>query len=415
MSAPNGMKMISEPHTHPYRWVMLTLLWLIYFSFGLVARSPSPLVTPIIKDLNVTFGQMGFILGSWQMTYILVAVMAGVILDRWGIRKSIFVGVLIIGLSASLRAVSTGFATLFIFVAVFGLGGPMVSIGCPKAIALWFKGKERGMAVGIYTTGPWIGGMVSLATTNSVIMPLVGNSWRFAFVFCGMIAFGFAMLWWFMAKEAEESFISDRSGAVEVLVALIKIHNVRIILISGLLSFAVMHGFSAWLPKILERSGMSSVWAGYAAAVPYLTSIPAVLIFPQMIPQRIRGRMIALFAVSAGSAILLISATDLPVFLGLLIFGATGPSVFPLLVLELMETPAVGTRYLGSATGVFFCVAEIGGFFGPFTVGFLVDLTQSFLAGTGFLAMLGGIIFILMFLLKPHSGAYTPDSHVPKK
>jgi len=148
MSAPHGMK-ISEPHTHPYRWVMLTLLWLIYFSFGLVARSPSPLVTPIIKDLNVTFGQMGFVLGSWQMTYILVAVMAGVIMDRWGIRKSIFAGVLVIGLSAALRALSTGFATLFIFVALFGVGGPMVSIGCPKAIALWFKGKERGMAVGI--------------------------------------------------------------------------------------------------------------------------------------------------------------------------------------------------------------------------------------------------------------------------
>ncbi len=228
MSVPHGMK-ISEPHTHPYRWVMLTLLWLIYFSFGLVARSPSPLVTPIIKDLNVTFGQMGFVLGSWQMTYILVAVMAGVILDRWGIRKSIFAGVLVIGLSAVLRALSTGFVTLFIFVALFGVGGPMVSIGCPKAIALWFKGKERGMAVGIYTTGPWIGGMVSLAATNSLIMPLVGNSWRLAFVFCGMIAFIFAMLWWFMAKEAEETISSERSGAVEVLVALIKIHNVRIL------------------------------------------------------------------------------------------------------------------------------------------------------------------------------------------
>jgi len=414
MSAPNGMK-ISEPDTHPYRWVMLTLLWLIYFSFGLVARSPSPLVTPIIKDLNVTFGQMGFVLGSWQMTYILVAVMAGVILDRWGIRKSIFAGVLVIGLSAALRALSTGFATLFIFVALFGVGGPMVSIGCPKAIALWFKGKERGMAVGIYTTGPWIGGMVSLAATNSVIMPLVGNSWRLAFVFCGMIAFVFAMLWWFMAKEAEETISSERSGAVEVLVALIKIHNVRILLISGLLSFAIGHGFSAWLPKILERSGMSPVWAGYAAAIPYLTSVPSVLIFPRMIPQHVRGRAIALFSVTAGAGIMLISATDLPVYLGLLIYGATGTCIFPLLVLELMETPEVGTRYLGSATGVFFCVAEIGGFFGPFLMGFFVDLTQSFLAGTGFLAILGGIIFILMFLLKSRPEVYPPASHVQKR
>ena len=29
-------KAISEPYQEPYRWVMLALLWLLYFSFGLV-------------------------------------------------------------------------------------------------------------------------------------------------------------------------------------------------------------------------------------------------------------------------------------------------------------------------------------------------------------------------------------------
>ncbi len=394
---------VAEPHTRRYRWVMLTLLWLIYFSFGLVARSPSPLVTPIIEDLNMTFGRMGFVLGSWQMTYILVAVMAGLIMDRWGIRKSIFAGALIIGLSAALRAVSVGFGSLLVFVALFGVGGPMISIGCPKTIALWFKGKERNTAVGIYTTGPWIGGMTSLAATNAVVMPLTGYNWRLTCVFYGIIAFVFALLWWAMAKEAEDKTVSEQPGALGVLMALIKIRNVRIILLSGLFSFAVMHGFAAWLPKILERSGMSPVWAGYAAAIPYLTSIPAVLIFPRLISERIRGRMIALFAVLAGGAILWVSATDLPVFLGLLFFGATGTCIFPLLVLELMETPAVGTRYLGSATGVFFCVAEIGGFFGPFIVGFLVDVTGTFLIGAAFMAALGLTICALMLFAKKHA------------
>lgn len=396
---------VSEPHAHPFRWVMLALLWLIYFSFGLVARSPSPLVTPIIRDLNMTYGLMGFVLGSWQMTYILVAVTAGLILDRWGIRKSIFAGALIIGLSASLRAVSVGFGSLLVFVALFGIGGPLVSIGCPKTIGLWFKGKERNTAVGIYTTGPWIGGMTCLAATNSVVMPIAGNSWRLTFVFYGVVTFIFALLWWVMAKEAEEKTAAGQSGALGVLTALIKIRNVRIILISGLFSFAVMHGFAAWLPKILERSGMTAVSAGYAAAVPYLTSIPAVLIFPRLVSERIRGRIIALFGLLAGGGILWVSTTDLPVFFGLLLFGATGAVIFPLLVLELMETPAVGTRYLGSATGVFFCVAEIGGFFGPFIVGFLVDLTGAFLIGAAFLAGLGLAIGVLMLFLKTHATA----------
>ena len=97
------------PHQRPYRWLILALLWLLYFSFGVVTRSPSPLVTPIIQDLKMSYGQMGFVLGSWQMTYIALAIFAGVIMDRWGIRRAIFFGALVIGLSAVLRSASTGF------------------------------------------------------------------------------------------------------------------------------------------------------------------------------------------------------------------------------------------------------------------------------------------------------------------
>ena len=217
-----------ELHKMRYRWVMLGLLWLLYFSFGVVTRSSSPLVTPIIRDLGMSYGQMGFVLGSWQMTYIVLAIMAGIIMDRWGIKKSIFAGALIIGLSAILRAFSTGFFTLLIFVALFGAGGPMISIGCPKTIALWFKGKDRGTAVGIYTTGPWIGGMTCLAATNGVVMPLVGNSWRLTFVCYGTLAFVLALLWLFLAKDVNTETESERFNPISVLTDLMKVPNVHI-------------------------------------------------------------------------------------------------------------------------------------------------------------------------------------------
>ena len=49
----------------PYRWAMLLLLWLLYIAFGLVARSITPLITPILNDLRMSYSQMGFILGSY--------------------------------------------------------------------------------------------------------------------------------------------------------------------------------------------------------------------------------------------------------------------------------------------------------------------------------------------------------------
>ena len=97
----------------PYRWTMLTLVWLLYLSHGVVSRSASPLVTPILKDLEMSYGQMGFVLGSWQLTYLVVAMLAGFALDRWGVRKSLFFGAVIVSLSEMLRFFAQGL-TVFI-------------------------------------------------------------------------------------------------------------------------------------------------------------------------------------------------------------------------------------------------------------------------------------------------------------
>ena len=389
------------PHQPSYRWLILLLLWLLYFSFGLVIRAPSPLVTPILDDLRMTYGQMGFVLGSWQMTYIVFAISAGVIMDRWGIRRSIFFGAFVIALSALLRATSTGFLTLLLFVALFGIGGPMISIGCPKTIATLFHGKERGTAIGIYSTGPWIGSMVSLAATNSVVMPLTHYSWRMTFVWYGVMSLTFAFLWWFLAREVDVESSSERFNVLRVLRDLFAVRRVRLILISGLLAFGIMHGYFAWLPKILEDSGMSPARAGVASALPFLTSIPAVLILPRYTPAGFRDWMIGLLAIVAGISILWVVILGWPVLFGLLLFGVSGPCLMPLLVLSLMETPEVASRYLGSATGVFFCVAEIGGFLGPFVVGYLVDLSGNFLPGAAFLISLGvGILWFMSMLAR---------------
>jgi len=147
-----------QPYQMRYRWVILVLAWFLYWSHGIVERSIAPLVTPILQDLNISYSQMGLILGSWPLTYIVVAAISGAIIDRWGIRKPLFVGIVIVGLSEILRYFAGGFVTLFLCVILFGIGGPMISIGAPKTVAEWFRGKDRGMAMGIYMTGPWLGG-----------------------------------------------------------------------------------------------------------------------------------------------------------------------------------------------------------------------------------------------------------------
>jgi len=392
-----------EPYQTRYRWVMLGLVSLLYWIFGIITRSLPPLVTPIIQDLNITYSQMGLVLGSWQLSYIAVAVIGGAIIDRWGIRKSVFIGILIVSLSEILRSLANGFGSMFIFVALFGLGGPMISIGSPKTISAWFIGKERGKAVGIYMAVGWTGGLVALATTNSVFMPLTGYSWRLTFVCFSLLAFIATLLWSLLAREIPSGAeTSEDNSVTEVFTRLVRIRKVQAILVMGFLAFACTHGLGSWLPKIFETKGLTPAIAGFAASVPVLIGIPMVLLIPRFVAPSLRGRFIALISFGLAVGVFIIVSTPPGVLFttGLILYGLSFGPVYPLLMLILMDFPEVGSRYMGSVGGIFFCIAEIGGFAGPSIIGTLKDFTGSFLSTAYVFAGIAIVMAIMGLSLK---------------
>lgn len=390
------------PHTkQSYRWVILTLLWLLYASLGLIMGSMAPLVTPIIEDLNMSYSQMGLVLGSWQLVYIFSSIGAGNIIDRWGEHKSIFAGMLIIGFSASLRYLSNEFWTLLPAVALLGIGGPMMSVGGPKAISLWFEGKRRGTALGIFTTGSMVGVLLGFALTNSVVMPLTNYSWRLTFLSYGIFAFFTSLLWLLLAKEVKSESTSPRMSVVKALIQIVRIRNVQLILIMGLVAFATIHGMMNWLPKILEMGEMSPALAGLAASSFIMAGIPATIFFPHIIPLHFRGRALALSAL--GIAITLcgiIFTSGVLQYIALVMLGIVGSAFSPILLLILMDSSDIPTDYIGSAGGVYFCIAEIGGFLAPLMMGALFDITDSFLTGVLLLVGLNLIIIPITFHLR---------------
>ncbi|MFC1945739.1 CynX/NimT family MFS transporter [Chloroflexota bacterium] len=391
----------TEPSQSNYRWVMLGLVWLAYCAFGLVSRSLAPLVTPVVEDLSISYSQMGIIMGSWPITYIPVSLVGGIILDRWGIRKSLFLGIFIIGLSAGLRYFASGFGTMFLFVAMFGLGGPMISVGAPKTISTWFAGRSRGTAVGIYMTAPWIGGLLALSLTNSVFMPLTGESWQLTMVIYGGIAILVALLLVTLARDVPATQTARTAGIVEVFKTLGRIPNVRLILLMGFLHFVVTHGFNNWLPKLLETGGLSPDIAGFAASIPTFVGIPVVLTLPRLLPPHLRGRAISAGSLALGIALVIVSlASGGALIAGLLLLGTCFAYIMPMLMLTLMDTSEVDTRYMGAAGGMFFCVAEIGGFVGPLLVGTLADMTGDFFWGMSFIAALSAGISLLALRLR---------------
>ena len=165
------------------RWLVLSGVWLIYAAFGLVASSVAPLVDEIARELRMSHSAMGGVMGAWQLVFIVAAIPCGRLLDRLGNRYALVLGVLCVAASAVGRGLADAPWQLVCAVMLFGVGGPIISAGAPKVISEWFSGSERGLAMGIYVTGPAIGSITALMLTRAWLLPLLGGDWRAVF-FC---------------------------------------------------------------------------------------------------------------------------------------------------------------------------------------------------------------------------------------
>jgi len=348
--------------------------------------SLAPMASLIIADLDMSHGGMGLAMGAWQLVYIFAAVPAGMLLDRLESRAALAIGGLLIGLSALARVYAPDSMTLILAVMLFGLGGPIISAGAPKVVVSSFTGSSRGLAMGIYMTGPAIGGIVSLTMTHSVLLPMFENSWRAVMGLWSAVAIGATLAWFLLATFVRTPTPPEHSGPrpsqFQVISELITKPTVIIVLLMSIFVFMFNHGLNNWLPALLESHGLSAVNAGYWAAIPTVIGIAGSLIIPRLAtPERRFQILIGLSVVALLASLLLRFAEPSSLLSGLLLQGIARSSLMTVLILTLVELPEIGERYAGVASGMFFSAAEIGGMLGPLTLGLLYDPSAGFSSG----------------------------------
>ncbi len=385
-----------------YRWIILALSWLVYFAFGLILGSIPPLVNVIATDLSLTYSEMGIILGSVILMFIPLAIPVGIGIDRFGQKKMIALGILLVSSSAILRSFAFSFDTLFLTVLLFGVGGPTISVGLSKVVASSFEGKERGLASGIYITGPVIGSALSLALTNSFILPLVGT-WRNVFSLYGIIGFLIAFTWILLARES--TIGPDQSRIVlplkNRLRSLLGHKYVWMVAIIGSQFFLVFYGFVNWLPTLLEAKGMDPATAGILASVPPLVGLIGSGIIPAASTAGSRKPIIIALLLIEGVCMYLVGITSGSFLLSsLIIYGIVSGALLPLMLVTMMDLPKVGAEHMGIASGLFFSIGGTMGFIGPSIVGYLTDLTGSFLPALILLAIIVEAMIIPTLFLK---------------
>ena len=393
---------------------MLGGVWLIYFGFGLLSLAMAPLVDPISRDLGLSYTTMGAILGAWPLVYIVAAAPCGAFVDRVGLKWSLFLAALILTASGGLRVVAVDAVSMFVAVGLFGIGGPLVSIGAPKAIAQWFEGTERGFALGVYITGPFLGHILALALTNSVLMPLLDGNWRQVLLIYSGLILAAGIVWFLLGSHPINRVVEQAglrretvAGQLAVFATLLRLPSIQVILAMSIGAFFLHHAIANWLPEMLRTGGMAPDEAGLWSALPTAVGIVGALTIPRLAtPPRRFGILITLSLCIGVGAVLLLAAGVPALVVALALQGIGRGTLIAVLILVLMETRGVDSRNTGAAVGLFFSAAEIGGVLGPLVIGAMWDLTGGFDAG---LWVLGAVSVAIVGLLYLHRGIERRD------
>ena len=357
-------------------------IWFIYFSFGFSIASLSPLVHFITNDLMLSYKKMGIILGTWQFVYILFAIPAGYILDKFSFKYNLLIACIILSLSIISRSFAQSFIQFLLAVAIFGIGGSLISVGIPKVTSINFYGKTRAIVMGILMTAPPAGDIYALLAL------LAGALW----IILNHI---------FQLNFEAQNHVITFNQQINLLKVFLLNKRIILTLILAIIAFYLNHGLASWLPKILVSKGMSITLAPLYAAIPVFIGIFSALIIPRIAIKKARFNILILLMANAAFSVILLQ-NDLGIFLliGLMLLGITWGSLIAILLTHLTDTNIVNSKQSGLAGGLFFTLAEIGGILGPFSIGLIYDITNNFNSALAFYSIILFVMIIPILVLK---------------
>ena len=173
-----------------YAWIIActgSLVLLLSHGFG--RMSYSVILPPMKEGLALSYTQVGLIGTGNFIGYLCLALIGGFLATRFGVRRVVFVSLLIMGITLFATGLSNTFTAAFSLRLITGMGNggsyvPMVAL--PTA---WFAARKRGLATGIVTMGTGIGLSITGLVLPYFIKHFNQDGWRYAWFLMGAVVF----------------------------------------------------------------------------------------------------------------------------------------------------------------------------------------------------------------------------------
>ena len=137
------------PPTAAWRWAALISISVAMFGNYYVYDAVAPVADLLQKQLGFTDTQLGTLNAIYSLPNIVMVLVGGIIVDRFGTRLSTLVFALIALVGAVLTAMSPAFPVMAAGRLLFGLGAESMIVAITVAIGQWFVGRQLGFAFGV--------------------------------------------------------------------------------------------------------------------------------------------------------------------------------------------------------------------------------------------------------------------------
>ncbi|MGA2891718.1 MAG: MFS transporter [Xanthobacteraceae bacterium] len=361
------------------------------------------------KDLGFTAYMYGWGAGIFFFSYFLFEIPSNLILERAGARLWIARIMITWGIISGLTAFVTGPTSFLIVRFLLGAAEAGFFPGMILYFTYWFPSEYRGRVIStLFIAQPVANALASIVSAAVLGMDgvLGFKGWQWIFIIEAIPAVVCAVVviavmtdrpevakWlapdekkWLQSKLAEENRKIASSGTLTLLNALC---DPRVLALSAMyfMSVTANYGIVFFMPQIIKGIGLSNMMTGFVSSVPYIVGTVGLIIWGWSSDRKPERRWHLIVASTLAA-------------IGLVFAGWTGASYWALLGMSAATVGIYGSRAAfwpmpsifltgtaaAGAIALINAVGNLGGYVGPFIVGWIKDATGSFEAGLYFLA-----------------------------
>ena len=402
----------------PFLFVLYVLNYLDRVNIGYAALQ----MTGDLKFSNVVFG---FGSGIFFIGYFLLQIPGTMLIELWSARKFIGVSLIVWGALATL----TGFVTTahqFYWIRFF-LGAAEAGFfpGVLVYLTHWYRYEDRSKAVANFMIAipmsNLVGSVIAAFLMRISWLGLAGWRWLLILegvpaIIAGLVTFVYLTDWpkdaqwlpeeerkWIteeLARERETKKTRKTFSAWEA------VRHPQVILLAAVYFCYITNsvGLGVWLPKIVQRiSGLSTFQVTLISGIPWLAAVPAMLLAARHSDKTGERRWhaaVPILLVGVALALSQLAGTHLVLAIAMFSLATMALYSFPSPFWTLPTVFLSGTAAAASIA-LINSIGNLGGFVGPYVIGFLTDKTGTYTAGIYYLVASGLLGGLLLMCLRP--------------